>query len=90
MNSESQVQLEKKHNCEHQEECLKMVQKIVDGQASDQEITDFKGKIESCMPCEKNYELEKCIKETIQLRLEKKCVPASIIDCIKLSLKTNH
>ncbi len=86
MNAQNIEPMAKKHNCEHQEECLKMVQKIVDGQASDQEISDFKVKMDSCLPCEKNLALEKCIKETIQLRLEKKCVPASILDCIKLSL----
>lgn len=75
--------VEKKANCEHQEECMKMVQKIVDGQASEQEITAFKANMKSCLPCENGFALETCLKETIQLRLDKKCVPASLIDCIK-------
>jgi hypothetical protein len=80
--SENEI-VKKKHNCEHQEECMKMVQKIVDGQASDSEIEMFKTNMKSCLPCENGYALETCLKETIQLRLDKKCVPTSLIDCIK-------
>jgi hypothetical protein len=76
----------KKESCEHQEECMKMVQKIVDGQASEQEITAFKANMRTCLPCENGFALETCLKETIQLRLNKKCVPSSLIDCIKKSI----
>ena len=75
--------IQKKTSCEHQVDCMKMVQLIVDGQASDEQINTFKLNMDKCLPCEKGYELEKCIKETMQLRLEKKCVPANLIDCIK-------
>jgi hypothetical protein len=75
--------VQKKSNCEHQEECMKMVQKIVDGQASDSEIEHFKENMKSCLPCENGFALETCMKETLQLRLEKKCVPMSLIECIK-------
>jgi hypothetical protein len=78
--------IQKKTSCEHQAECMKMVQLIVDGQASDDQINQFKQNMDKCLPCEKGYELEKCIKETMQLRLEKKCVPSSLIDCIKLKI----
>ncbi len=75
--------IEKKTSCEHQAECMKMVQLIVDNQATDDQINQFKQNMNKCLPCEQGYELEKCIKETMQLRLEKKCVPLSLIDCIK-------
>jgi hypothetical protein len=78
--------IQKKTSCEHQAECMKMVQLIVDGQASDDQINQFKQNMDKCLPCEQGYELEKCIKETMQLRLEKKCVPSSLIDCIKLKI----
>ena len=73
----------KKTSCEHKADCMKMVQLIVDGQASDEQINQFKLNMDKCLPCEKGYELEKCIKETIQLRLEKKSIPSNLIDCIK-------
>ena len=75
--------IQQKTSCEHQAECMKMVQLIVDNQATDEQMTQFKENMAHCLPCEKGYELEKCIKETMQLRLEKKCVPMSLIDCIK-------
>jgi hypothetical protein len=78
--------IQKKTSCEHQADCMKMVQLIVDGQASDEQINAFKLNMDKCLPCEKGYELEKCIKETMQLRLEKKCIPANLIDCIKLKI----
>jgi hypothetical protein len=80
--------IQKKTSCEHQAECMKMVQLIVDGQATDDQINQFKQNMDKCLPCEKGYELEKCIKATMQLRLEKKCVPSSLIDCIKLKISS--
>jgi len=74
--------IQKKISCEHQAECMKMVQLIVDGQASEEEIHQFKLSMDKCLPCETGYELEKCIKETLRLRLEKKCIPSNLIDCI--------
>jgi hypothetical protein len=75
--------IQKKEHCDHQQECMKMVQMIVDGQATEDQIIQFKSNMHKCGPCEKGYELEKCIKEAMQLRLEKKCVPTSLIDCIR-------
>jgi hypothetical protein len=82
VNSENEIK-QKKEACEHQDECMKMVQKIVDGQATDAEISSFKQNMKECLPCENGFALETCLKETIQLRLNKKCVPVSLIDCIK-------
>lgn len=78
--------VQKKTKCEHQAECMKLVQLIVDGQATDEQIADFKANMNNCLPCEKGYELEKCIKESLQLRLEKKCVPQDLVDCIKSNI----
>ncbi|MFC0185051.1 phosphohydrolase [Pseudarcicella hirudinis] len=66
---------------------MKIIQLILDGQATDDQITHFKSNVDKCLPCEKGYELEKCIKETMQLRLEKKCVPTSLLDCIKRKIQ---
>ncbi|WP_144080129.1 phosphohydrolase [Flectobacillus major] len=62
---------------------MKLVQLIVDGQATDEQIAQFKQNMDKCLPCEKGYELETCIKDAMKLRLEKKCVPTALIDCIK-------
>ncbi len=73
----------KKEKCDHQIDCMKLVQKIVDGQATDQEITQFRNNYDTCSPCEKAFALETCLKEAIQLKIDKKCVPSSILECIK-------
>jgi ribosomal protein S3AE len=73
----------KKVDCAQKQECFKMIQKIVDGQASEQELEQFKAKMGDCLPCEKNFELEKCMKEALQLKLSKKDVPTNLLDCIK-------
>ena len=84
-NTENEI-VQKKTKCEHQEECMKMVQKIVDGQASESEITHFNQNMKTCLPCENGFALETCLKEALKLRLERKCVPMSLIDCIKKSI----
>ena len=47
--------IQKKTSCEHQSDCMKMVQLIVDGQASDEQINQFKLNMDKCLPCEKGY-----------------------------------
>jgi hypothetical protein len=76
----------KKESCEHQDECLKMIQRVVDGEASAQELEHYNKNMSVCTPCEKAFELETCLKQAIKLRIEKKCVPMSLIDCIKKSI----
>jgi len=79
--------IQEKISCQRIADCMKMAHLILDGQASDEQINQLKLNMGSCLPCEKGYELEKCIKETIQLRLEKKCIPSNLIDCIKQKIK---
>lgn len=89
MTSTEKENIQKKETCEHQEECMKMVQKIVDGQASEDEIQHFNQNMKGCLPCENGFALETCLKQTIQLRLNKKCVPTSLIDCIKQKISAS-
>ncbi len=79
--------IEKKSQCEHHEECMKMIQLILDCQASDEQINSFKENMAKCLPCENGYKLEKSIKEALNMKLEKKCVPLNIIAFIKESIK---
>jgi anti-sigma factor (TIGR02949 family) len=73
-------------NCENHEECMKMIQAVLDGSATDSEIEHFKNNIENCEPCIKGYELEKSIKESLQGKVEKKCCPGNTIDQLRLKL----
>ena len=78
--------IQKKETCAHQEECMKMVQLIVDGQATCDQIAAFKVSMDKCLPCEKGYELEKCIKDAMKGKVvEKKC-PGSLIALIRAKI----
>jgi hypothetical protein len=72
-----------KQSCEHHNECMKMIQMVLDGQATTEEMTKVQENLHKCLPCSNGYQLEKSIREALTLRLEKKCLPSNLIDCIK-------
>lgn len=73
-------------NCENKEKCFEMIQAVLDGSASDEEMKHFENSIDECLPCLENYQLEKSIKETLKAKLEKKCCPEKTVNSIKASL----
>jgi hypothetical protein len=75
-----------KEQCENHEKCMKMIQAVLDGSASTEEMEHFKSNIEVCLPCIEGYELEKSIKSTLQLKVEKKCCPEKTLEIIKLKI----
>ncbi|RAJ97844.1 anti-sigma factor (TIGR02949 family) [Larkinella arboricola] len=75
-----------KESCEHQADCLKRIQAILDGGATDEEKEHFKQHIEICKPCIDMYHLEKCIKEALQGKVEKKCCPEKIAAAIRTEI----
>ena len=75
----SQTIIIMKQKCENQQKCMKMIQAVLDGSASAEEIEHFKQNMEECMPCIETYRLEKSVKEAMQAKVEKKCCPQSII-----------
>ncbi|WP_379848337.1 zf-HC2 domain-containing protein [Larkinella bovis] len=75
-----------KESCEHQAKCLKRIQAILDGGATDEEKEYFKQHIEICQPCIDMYNLEKCIKEALQGKVEKKCCPDKIAAAIQAEI----
>lgn len=76
----------KKEKCENHEECMKLIQAVLDGSASATEMEHFKNNIEQCTPCIEGFELEKSIKESLHDKVEKKCCPTSTINQLKLKL----
>ncbi|MFT4032134.1 MAG: phosphohydrolase [Siphonobacter sp.] len=78
----------KKENCENHANCMKLIQMVLDGEASAEEYERVCDNIGKCIPCERGYNLEKAIKQALQLRVEKKVVPQSLKDCIKDKIKS--
>lgn len=75
-----------KDHCEHQAECLKRIQSILDGGATEEEKAYFAKNMDICRPCIEMYKLEKCIKEALQGKVEKKCCPDKIAAAIRSSI----
>ena len=71
-----------KHTCEHHAECMKIIQAILDDEASEAEKNHFRENMDKCIPCIEAYRLEKCIKDSLNMKIEKKPCPQSIMDKI--------
>jgi anti-sigma factor (TIGR02949 family) len=81
--SSSNAKPEMKEHCSHRTDCLKMIQLILDGEATEQQLARLKVNLESCQPCIEMYHLEKEVKELLTKRMEKKCCPDQLVATIK-------
>jgi len=81
--SELPVAESKKQHCENHQRCMEMIQAVLDGSASPEEMEHFKSNIESCLPCIEGYQLEKELKESLTNKVEKKCCPDRTVEDIK-------
>jgi hypothetical protein len=75
-----------KTSCENHEKCMKMIQSILDGEATEEEKDHFRDNMDVCMPCINEFHLVKCIKESLCNRVERKTCPDNLINTIKLKL----
>lgn len=74
-------------HCADVEKCKETLQLILDGEISlsQEEITK---KLEKCLPCFQHFELGKCLKESLQQKLQQREVPGELIERIKSGIKT--
>lgn len=82
MNAPKNIEPLKRH-CENHEKCMQMIQAVLDGSATDEEMKAFKANMNECLPCIEGYDLQKSIKEALQQKLEKKCCPESTLSKIR-------
>lgn len=85
-----------KHNCQepgcdNYEERRDIIQKIVDGQATDEEQKKYQQIIAQCenCTCRQYCEQELAIKNLIQTKLGRKRVPLDIVEKIKTNIIKN-
>jgi hypothetical protein len=71
-----------KHTCEHRAQCMKVIQAILDDEATEAEKDHFRVNMDTCIPCIEAYRLEKCIKDSLNHKIEKKPCPESILNTI--------
>jgi hypothetical protein len=74
-----------KMSCEHHQDCIQLIQRILDGEASLVEKQRFFANKDQCMPCQKGYELELSLKKNIKSKCQLSC-PEQIIQQIRLKL----
>lgn len=78
-----------KQDCPNKQECLQLLQSILDGEATAQQKETFlKQHLQECMPCYKNYHLEVAIRDL----LKKKCcneAPEELVNTIKAKVIQN-
>ncbi len=75
--------VKKKEQCEHHAECMKWIQRLLDGDTTPEQAQHIQANIGKCIPCEKGFALENAIKDALQFRIEKKNVPTNLIEVIR-------
>jgi anti-sigma factor (TIGR02949 family) len=75
-----------KHHCEHHTDCMKMIQALLDGEANEAEKEHFRQNMDKCMPCIQTYHLEKCIKDALHSKVERRPCPEKLVAVIKAQL----
>lgn len=81
-------QSDKKTNCDNQQNCIEMLQSIIDGEATPEQRQEFlTNHVEKCMPCFKSYHLEMAIKDLVKAKCNGQC-PDGLVDEIKAKIAT--
>lgn len=73
----------KQHHCQHRTDCMKMIELVLDGEATPEQFEHIRKNIGKCLPCEHGFALEKSIKDALLLRLERKDVPPTLLESIR-------
>lgn len=76
--SKSSSEVQPSHN-----ECLKILNLVLDEEASPEEQQYFKNHLQNCMPYYEIYNVDKAIKDLIKKKCYNKQVPHDLIDQIK-------
>ena len=75
-----------KTQCEHHAECMKSIQAILDGEATEMQKEHFRLNMDQCLPCIEIYRLEKCVKESLQSKVSKIPCPENLIATIRTKI----
>lgn len=74
-----------KKTCAHQTDCLKLIQRIIDHEATSEEEATFLANRDQCLPCQKGYELAYSLRKAIKSTFSTKC-PEALFERIKAKL----
>jgi anti-sigma factor (TIGR02949 family) len=68
--------------CDDNEKCLKLLQLVLDGQASESDTKEFMAHLDKCMACYNEFNLNKSIKEAVIQKVNKPSMPTELVDQI--------
>ena len=78
-----------KQDCPEQNECIKMLQLILDDEATSEQKDHFlKHHLKECLPCYNNYNLELAIRAMLKTKCSKEA-PQDLVDSIKTKFIQN-
>jgi anti-sigma factor (TIGR02949 family) len=77
----------KEKPCVDHEYCIKVLNLIIDGEATDEETAFFNSHIKECLQCSEYYSLEQVIREAIKKKMEKKSAPEDFINDLRNKVK---
>jgi anti-sigma factor (TIGR02949 family) len=74
-----------KKTCTHHSDCLTLIQRILDREATPEEEANFLVNKDQCLPCQEGYELEQSMRKAIKSNCKSKC-PQDLFVRIKSKL----
>jgi anti-sigma factor (TIGR02949 family) len=90
MSNLDQSNMKKKEHCANQQECMQMLQLILDGEATtDQKEHFLRHHLDECMPCYKNYHLEIKLRELLKTNCTGGC-PSELAESIKSQINNSR
>lgn len=64
-----------KTSCNHHKECLQVIQRILDKEATLAEEAQFLANKDQCLPCQEGHDLELSLKNAIKTKCSVSCPP---------------
>jgi anti-sigma factor (TIGR02949 family) len=76
-----------KTNCSHQPECMKLIQRILDKEATAEEKARFLANKDHCLPCSEGHKLEIALRKALKSTCTSTC-PTSLLDSIRSKISS--
>ena len=76
-----------KSNCSHQPDCMKLIQRILDKEATAAEEAHFLANKEQCLPCQEGHKLEVALRQALKSKCTSTC-PANLIESIRSKISS--
>lgn len=74
-------------NCSHQRDCIKLIQRILDNEASAEEEAYFLAHKEQCMPCQEGHKLEVALRKALKSTCTSSC-PSGLLESIRSKISS--